>query len=284
MIDKPEAFSWAALLAQHPVAWWLTGMAASGLFALACMAGLRSLRRSGTRWGQAPWSPLQARWVLVAAMALSACALLLGGVALAELAESWRETEDHDGWGAFDDAVAAGLQTHASVSALEWFAVLTHLGDRWTLSALAVAVAALLWLRKLRLLAVGWMVALVGNGLLTRLLKSLFERVRPEHLHGIATADGYSFPSGHSSASMVAFSMLAYLATRLLPAHCHAPAAVAAAAAIFTTGWSRVVLQVHYVSDVLAGWLLGGVWMLCTVLIIEGVSRWHDARAPRQPS
>ncbi len=60
-----------------------------------------------------------------------------------------------------------------------------------------------------------------------------------------------------------------------------------AGALIFTTGWSRVVLHVHYASDVLAGWLLGGTWMVCTVLIMESVSRWRSrpalAAAVHQP-
>ena len=118
--------------------------------------------------------------------------------------------------------------------------------------------------------------ACAGGGLLNRVLKQIFERVRPVHEHGFAQADGYSFPSGHSSASMVAYAMLAYLATRLLPRAWHLPAAMVAGALIFTTGWSRVVLQVHYASDVLAGWLLGGTWMVCTVLIMESVSRWRS--------
>ncbi|WP_440107698.1 phosphatase PAP2 family protein [Acidovorax sp. BL-A-41-H1] len=279
MTDTVQAFPLATSLAQHPLAWWLAGMATGSVLALGCLAALRALRKSGKRWWPVALDPLQARWVLVGAMAASACALLLGGTVMAELAESWRD-DSARGWGAFDDDVAAGLQAGASMAALQLFATLTHLGDKWTLSAVAVAVAAALWLRQHRLLAIGWMVALAGNALLTRVLKSLFERVRPEHLHGVATADGYSFPSGHTSASMVAFTMLAYLATRLLEPRWHAPVVVAAAAAIFTTGWSRVVLQVHYVSDVLAGWVLGGVWALCTVLIMESISHWRRAARP----
>lgn len=281
MTDTAHAFPLATLMAQHPMAWWLAGMATGSMLAVGGLVGLRALRRSGKRWWPSALDPLQARWLLVGAMAASACALLLGGTLMAELAESWRGGSVR-GWGAFDDAVAVGLQAYASLAALQLFATLTHLGDKWTLSALALAVAVALWLRKHRLLAIGWMVAMAGNALLTRVLKSLFERVRPEHLHGVAEADGYSFPSGHTSASMVAFTMLAYLATRLLQPRWHVPVAILAGAAIFTTGWSRVVLQVHYVSDVLAGWVLGGVWALCTVLIMESLSHWHrSARLQR---
>ncbi|WP_046059474.1 phosphatase PAP2 family protein, partial [Paracidovorax citrulli] len=100
-----------------------------------------------------------------------------------------------------------------------------------------------------------------------------------EHTHGVSVAEGYSFPSGHSSSSMVAYGMLAYLAVRLLPARWHLPALLAAASVVFTVGWSRVVLQVHYASDVLAGWVTGGTWLVCCVLVTNGVGHWQRSRA-----
>lgn len=264
----------AGLLAQHPLGWWLAGSLAAAMLGLAAVLGLRTLHhhRSPLR----RLVPVQARWLLLGAMGTAACAVVLAGQALAELAESGSSGR----WGALDDALAAGLRVQADTAVLQWFAALTHLGDTWVLVGVTAVVAMALWWRGHRLLATGWMVALAGNGALTRLLKAVFERVRPEHVHGIAQADGYSFPSGHSSASMVAYAMLAYLATRLLPRAWHLPSAMLAGALIFTTGWSRVVLHVHYASDVLAGWLLGGTWMACTVLILEGVSRWRSTARP----
>lgn len=261
-----------ALLAQHPVGWWLVGMAALALLGAAALAGLRSLRHhAGPPLNR--FFPAQAPTLMLVAMAASACVLVLAGATMAELAESGRTQGP---WGVLDDTIAAGLRAQADAAVLQVFATLTHLGDTWVLTALALCVTAALWLRQQRLLAIGWLVAMAGNGALTKVLKNIFERVRPEHTHGIAEASGYSFPSGHSSASMVAYAMLAYLATRLLPRAWHLPAAMVAGALIFTTGWSRIVLQVHYASDVLAGWLLGGTWMVCTVLIMEGVSRWRS--------
>ena len=248
-----------ALLARYPMEWWVAGMVASALVGALALVGLRT----------------QAYGVVLAAMGASAFALVLAGATMAELAESW---SGGGRWGTLDDAIAQGLRTHADTAVLQWFAVLTHLGDSWVLTGCTVVVAALLWACQQRLLATGWLVALAGNGALTKILKKLFERVRPEHEHGIAQAHGFSFPSGHSSASMAAFAMLAYLATRLLPRPWHLPAVLAAGALIFTTGWSRVVLQVHYASDVLAGWLLAGTWVLCTVLIMESVSRWRGSQ------
>ena len=268
----------AALLAQHPLEWWAAGMVAAALVGAMALAGLRTVRRLGPPAGPPSLmvvSPVQARWMVLAAMLASGFTLVLVGATLAELAESGR-SGGH--WGALDDAVAAAMGVYVSATVLHWFAALTHLGDSGVLTAVTALVAVLLWVRQHRLLAIGWLVALAGNGALTRILKHLFERVRPEHLHGVAQADGFSFPSGHSSASMAAYTMLAYLATRLLPRPWHLPCVLAAGALIFTTGWSRVVLQVHYPSDVLAGWLLAGTWVLCTVLIMESVSRWRGSQ------
>ncbi len=261
-----------ALLAQHPVGVWLAGMLALALSGAAALAGLRALRHhAGPPLNR--FFPAQTPALMLAAMALSACTLVLAGATMAELAESGRTQGP---WGVLDDTIAASLRAQADTTVLQVFATLTHLGDTWVLAALALAVAAALWWHQHRLLAMGWLVAMAGNGALTKVLKNLFERVRPEHTHGIAEASGYSFPSGHSSASMVAYAMLAYLATRLLPRAWHLAAAMVAGALIFTTGWSRVVLHVHYASDVLAGWLLGGTWVVCTVLIMESVSRWRS--------
>jgi membrane-associated phospholipid phosphatase len=263
----------APLVANHPVALWLCGMAVAALLGGAALQGLRALRHQRSPLRRM-LHPVTAPALMVLAMATAALALLAGAAVLAQLAESGQSTGY---WGRLDEAIAQQLRTHADLAALQWFAALTHLGDVWVLTAVALLVAAALWWRQRRALAVGWVVAMAGNGLLTKILKDMFARVRPEHVHGAAQAQGYSFPSGHSSASMVAYAMLAYLAVRLLPRPWHLPAVCVAGALVFTTGYSRVVLHVHYLSDVLAGWLLGGTWMVCTVLIMDSMARWRGA-------
>ena len=271
------------LIANHPLGWWLAGLALAGLAGPLALWGLRTVRRHGGPLLQRTLpTAIDPRWALLAGMLAAACAVVLAGSVMAELAESGSE-QDGD-WGAVDDAIAEALRLHAATGVLRFFAALTHLGDTAVLTALTALVAAGLWWRGHRLLATGWLAAMGGNGALTRILKSIFERARPEHLHhGVAQADGYSFPSGHSSASMVGYTLLAYLATRLLPPRWHVPCVVLAGMLVFTTGWSRMVLQVHYASDVLAGWLLGGTWMVCTVLVIESVARWRRALPAAAP-
>jgi membrane-associated phospholipid phosphatase len=125
-----------------------------------------------------------------------------------------------------------------------------------------------------RTLAVAWVLAVAGNALLNTLLKEIFERARPIHGHGVLIADGWSFPSGHSSGSVVAYGMLAYLLNRLVSADWRLPILLSAVAVAFTTGFSRVFLQVHYVSDVLAGFASGLLWLTICV----GSTEWHRWR------
>ncbi|MBF9266381.1 phosphatase PAP2 family protein, partial [Acidovorax cattleyae] len=221
------------------------------------------------RWS-APHHAVARLWAALAASALLmwGCAELLGFLA--------REWSAPTAWAArMDETLAGTLRARAGLPTLTLFARVTHAGDTQVLAALAVVVGIALWWHRHRLLAACWAAALAGNGLLTRGFKHAFERVRPEHTHGVSVAEGYSFPSGHSSSSLVAYGMLAYLAVRLLPGRWHLPALLAAASVVFTVGWSRVVLQVHYASDVLAGWATGGAWLACCVLVANGVGHWH---------
>lgn len=108
--------------------------------------------------------------------------------------------------------------------------------------------------------------------MLNPLLKNVFARARPVHDNLRAFADGWSFPSGHSSSSVVAYGMLAYVLVRLLPtrhAAAHLPIVVAAAALAFTIGCSRVFLQVHFATDVLAGFASGTAWLAVCIGALE---------------
>ncbi len=194
-------------------------------------------------------------------------ALVLGAAAL--FAEMIEALDGEDTMGRFDNRLAEVLSRSLSPGVLRFFGAATHLGDPLTLAVIVVAVAAALFLYGRRWLALGWVLACAGNGVLNHGLKQIFVRVRPVHEHGFAVADGFSFPSGHTSGSVVVYGMLAYLGVRLLPPRWHLPAVLAAATLAFGMGTSRVLLQVHWASDVLAGFGSGLVWLSVCVLSIE---------------
>ena len=124
-----------------------------------------------------------------------------------------------------------------------------------------------LWWRGQLALLLVWFGALAGNALWNPALKLVFGRMRPlADLSGLE-APGYSFPSGHSSGAMVAYGMLAYLAWRLLPPRWHLPVRWAAGAVVLFVGASRVYLQAHFASDVLAGFVSGGAWLAVCIAL-----------------
>ncbi len=172
---------------------------------------------------------------------------------------------------AFTDAMRDSIATPV----VQTFATLTHLGDTAALVGLCVAVAVALIALGRRWLALGWVAAVAGNSVLNVSLKQIFARVRPLGLDGLALADGFSFPSGHSSGSVVAYGMLAYLAVRLLPFRWHLSALILASTLALTVGSSRLFLRVHFASDVIAGFATGAAWLAFCVTTIELV-RWFQ--------
>jgi membrane-associated phospholipid phosphatase len=187
-------------------------------------------------------------------------------VAFVELADEIGLGED---LASFDLALSDALARHVSDDVLQTMAWITHLGDRDFLIAVAVAVAVILILKRERLLAWAWVIATASGGLLNTLLKTVFARTRPEHEHGIVNADGWSFPSGHASGSMLVYGLLGYLAVRLAPPVWRLPAAVLAVALVVFVGSSRVLLQVHFLSDVLAGYASAAAWAALCITGLE---------------
>ncbi|MEO5735742.1 MAG: phosphatase PAP2 family protein [Rubrivivax sp.] len=175
----------------------------------------------------------------------------------------------------FDLALSAAVLAQVPASVVRFFGWLTHAGDSATRTVLALGVGTALLLARRPVLALGFAAGLAGNGALTTLLKHAFGRERPLQPSGGLTAEGYSFPSGHSAGAMVAFGLLAYLALRLLPARWHLAALCAAVVMSLGIGASRVFIRAHFPSDVLAGFASGVAWLALCVLLMEAASqRW----------
>lgn len=208
-------------------------------------------------------------------MAIGFGAIVAGAWVFAELAEALHAQAD---LGRADQALADALHVSVPLWALQGFAALTVLANTATLTVLCIVVTVALVARGRRWLALGWVVAVAGNGLLNHALKQVFERVRPVHDGGLVIADGFSFPSGHSSGSVVAYGMLAYIALRLLPPRWHLPVVLLAVAIAFSVGASRVFLRVHFASDVVAGFGSGSAWLAVCIASSE-LARWQRGRS-----
>jgi len=179
---------------------------------------------------------------------------------------------------AFDRAFSAGLRASLDDTALRAFYAVTRLGDPLTLGVIGGIVA--LWLglwRRDGLMLAAWIAAIGGNGILVRALKELFHRDRPLHDHGLFTVHGWSFPSGHAAGALAVYGMLAYVLVRTLPPALRMPTVVIAVALVLVVGHSRVFLQVHYFSDVMAGYAVALAWLSVCIAGAEMAIR-HRAR------
>ena len=247
------------------------------LLLVATCAGWWTLRRTTVPRRQSTISPTL---VLGLHTAVGFAIMLVGIAVFAALAGQLGAGEE---LGRADQALTDALRVSVPRPALQVFVALTHLADTATLTGLCIVMAIALVALGRCWLALGWVVALAGNGLLNQTLKQIFGRVRPLDPDGIVLAHGFSFPSGHSSGAVVAYGMLAYLALRLLPARWHLSTLLAAAVIAFTVGASRLFLRVHFASDVIAGFASGAAWLALCVTSIELI-RWCQQRTAMKAS
>jgi membrane-associated phospholipid phosphatase len=137
----------------------------------------------------------------------------------------------------------------------------TNLGGPLFLTALVSAVILVLLLRRRWLPAAYLAAAGVGGLILSPTLKLLVGRLRPVVAIPLATATGNSFPSGHTLGATIAYGSLLLVALPLIPVAARMAAVTVVALLIALVAFTRVALGVHYVSDVVGGFLLGVAWL-----------------------
>ena len=104
-------------------------------------------------------------------------------------------------------------------------------------------------------------IAVPGGLLVSNLLKTSFERPRPDLVPAEVSVYTASFPSGHSMSAAVTYLTLAALLARIEPGwRLKIYLLVVAVLVTVLVGTSRVYLGVHWPSDVLAGWAAGAAW------------------------
>lgn len=126
-------------------------------------------------------------------------------------------------------------------------------------------------------------IAAIGGGtILNNIAKLFFERPRPDLVAHAVETQTSSFPSGHAMMSAIAYLTLGALLARTQK-EASVRVYIAALAVLITilVGISRVYLGVHWPSDILAGWLLGGAWALFCWYIAERLQQRGDIEKPR---
>ena len=215
-----------------------------------------------------------------------AAAALALGVAFAALA--WVVASDSDGVTPFDDALGSAI--HSVALAHAWLVDVSLVldvvgGGRFATAVVAVVAVVLLvsggarrpW--GVRTYAAGFLVvSAAGGSLINSGIKQAVERPRPPW-NGLWLYEGsFSFPSGHSQAGLTVWVALGLVALVVLTGWLRWVVAAPLLVLGVAIGVSRTVVGVHWPTDVLGGWAMGGAWMLACAAVAVAA---HSRRAAR---
>ena len=221
------------------------------------------------------------------ALTVAMIVAVAGGVLFAVLAYLIRTNAHLLG---IDNGVATWGHRHATVTSTHVLNDLTQLGSIYVVIGLCVLLAVVETLRQRTPWVPLFIVAVMGGEeILTTTVKQLADRVRPTFNPAAATL-GPSFPSGHSATAAAFYATAALLIGRWRPRRVRALCTGLAVAIAVGVAATRVLLDVHWLTDVIAGLSLGWAWFaVCAIafggrILRFGATAETAARVAEQPS
>ncbi len=155
-----------------------------------------------------------------------------------------------------------------------FFILITSFASTATTCLIVVLTCVLCWVIRQRYILIGLLVATLGSTIFTFLSKLLFHRDRPIDILLFEQTD--SFPSGHATVTVALYGFLAYMAIRFSHNFIH-QVRIVVIIVFFSilVGLSRIVLNEHYLSDVLGGYLVGTLWLTVAISVTEWLGASH---------
>ena len=225
------------------------------------------------------------------ALTLALLVVIGGGVLFALLAYLVRSNAHLHG---VDNGVAKWGSAHASAFSTDGLNVVTQLGGIYVVIALSIVLAVGLTIIDRSAWVIPFVIAVMGGEeILTLTVKDLADRVRPT-FNPAAASLGPSFPSGHSATAAAFYACVALLIGRQRGRPARAALTGLAVGLAVAVAASRVLLDVHWLTDVIAGLALGWAWFsVCAVAFggrllrfgagAETAERAADAKAQGKP-
>lgn len=176
----------------------------------------------------------------------------------------------------FDSYVQSIVDVGRSPIIISLFNFITQCGDARWIAVVAIGMAVVAWRHRRFEYKAGLAVALLGSLAASSLIKILVHRVRPDSPFALMDVSGYSFPSMHAAVSLATYGFLAYMIYKLMhPPHHRLPWVYALSGLILLIGFSRIYLGVHYTSDVLGGFVVGGIFLWLGIQITSRLGTRH---------
>ena len=229
-------------------------------------------------WARRRFDP-DARGGLRLTLAAVAAFVLLVPFALAMAAVT-------DGWSPLrrlDLNVANDLNTPAlsHPGLVSFLKAVSNVFSPTSFEVVAVVVGVVLFLQHSPRLAAWLVLTVVLTDPLDTLIKNEVARDRPHFAHPVLTLTSFSFPSGHAFGSIVGVGALLLTCLPSVRARWRGPLIALGVMIVLLVGYARIGLGVHYVSDVLGGWLIGAAWLAATTAAFKAWRR--DLRRPARP-
>lgn len=208
--------------------------------------------------------------ILTVGMMLAVAALLLF---------AWTTDEVFEGDAAnFDTAIRNYVHGFSNPTLTSVMQAASFLGSTLFLVLLGTALVAGFLIYKHRRRAIIFTITTLGASILIWTLKHIYRRPRPEAFFNTILPSSDSFPSGHSLGSFCFYGALAaIIINRTESLKLQILVFISAAALILLIGISRVYLGVHYPSDVIAGFVIGFIWVT-TAAIGDKLLRTREAK------
>lgn len=172
----------------------------------------------------------------------------------------------------FDKPILQAIHSHATPFWDSFFVTITNLGGFIGILCFMVAVSGYLLWKKHYAHALFVAASVGGAAAANVILKSFFQRARPDLWEHLVIEKNFSFPSGHAMVSSAFILALIYLAWHT---KYRIAAIVAGALFIILIGFSRLYLGVHYPSDVLAGWCVSAAWVAIVYGVMVHIQKRH---------
>jgi membrane-associated phospholipid phosphatase len=205
-------------------------------------------------------------------LALGACVLMAAAWLFGAIAED--VVHQDAPLSAIDLTVAAWLHARATPAWTSVMSIVSDAGAPLTDVVIASVVALILLWKQARSWLLALVLAVAGGALMNIIIKHLVRRQRPIFEDPIQTLTSYSFPSGHAMGSTLLYGILAAMVVAHVRDRRLRMLAVAGAAfAVAMICFSRVYLGVHYLSDVIAGFLAGLVWLGACLAAVAALRR-----------
>jgi membrane-associated phospholipid phosphatase len=201
------------------------------------------------------------------ALTVALAIVLVGVVAIGALLVM---VQHNTGLAHYDLSAARWGAAHATTGSTKFLRDVSLFGG--TPVMLLVAIAAAIeetWRTKTRAVFAFLVLVVGGELILQNLTKLIVDRTRPD-IHRLTGFSGSSFPSGHATTAAATFAAIALLVGRGRSRRAKALLAAGAAAIAFAVATTRVLLGVHWLTDVLAGLAMGWAWFALSSIAFGG--------------